>query len=441
VHLLRGRAKDLSDAQAGRLAEALGDLPLALEQAGAWLAESGMPAGTYEDLLRRRAREVLTRGTAAGQVPVAATWTVALDAVRDPRAVMLVRLWAHLGPAPIPLDLLGAETDGMVPEPLASAARDPLKLGDAVTRASRLGLVRLTGGAVVMHRLVHAVLRDHTPADEREQLRTAVVRLVAAAATGDPNSPDTWPRYARLYPHALAADLIGNGNPDGRAAVLRFHDYLHARGDDTNGHRLASRARDHWEQTLGRDHPDTLPATGNLAYELRARRDYTAARALSEDVRSRCQRVLGDDHPHTIKAGACLGAALRGLGDYPTARALFDDMLSQCRRAFGEDDPHTINAMANLAVTLRDQGDYPAAQEMLEDVLSRRLRVLGEDHPDTIKATSDLAATRRAQGDDPAAAKLYEDVLSRRRRILGDDHPHTTRIRKILDDMDIGPAR
>jgi tetratricopeptide (TPR) repeat protein len=484
VDLLRCRAKGLSPEQAGRLAEALGDLPLALEQAGAWLAESGMPAGTYEDLLRRRAREVLTRGTAAGQVPVAATWTVALDAVTDPAAVMLVRLWAHVGPEPIPLDLLGAETAGLVPEPLATAARDPLKLGDTVAQVSRLGLVRPTGGAVVMHRLVHAVLRDHTPAAERELLCSAVVRLVAAAtASGDPNRPDTWRRFARLYPHALAADLISNGDPDGRATVLRFADYLHARGDDANGDRLASRARKQWEKALGKDHPDTIVATGHLAYMLRARHDYPAARALSEDVRSRFQRVLGDDHPHTIKAGACLGAALRGLKDYSAARALFEDMLSRCRRVYGEDHQHTINAMANLAVTLRDQGNYPTAQDLLEDVLSWRRRVLGPDDPDTIKAAANLARTLRLQGDYraaqelledvlprrrrvlgpdhrhtikaairlaetlqlqgdyPAARALFEDVLSRRRRILGDDDPGTVSVRKALDDMDADRSR
>jgi tetratricopeptide (TPR) repeat protein len=481
VHLLRGRAKDLSVEHAGRLAEAVGDLPLALAQAGAWLAESGMPADTYEDLLRRRTREVLTRGTAPGQVSVAATWTVALDAVHDPEAVTLVRLWAHLGPEPIPLDLIGVETAGLVPEPLATASRDPLKFGDTVTCLSRLGLVRLTDGVVVLHRLVQAVLRDHIPAYDREKLRTAVVRLVATAATGDPYSPDNWPRYARLYPHALAADLIGNGNADGRAAVLRFAAYLHARGDDASGYRLANRARKQWEKTLGEDHPDTLAARGHLAYLLRARHKYAAAQALMEDVRSRCQRVLGHDDPTTIKTGACLGHTLRLQGDYPAARALSEDLLSQCRRVLSEDHPVTINIMANLAVTLREQGehraaqelfevvlrqsrlgvnhrhtiraaanlaltlraqgDYPAARALEEDVLDRRRRIFGEVHPDTIDAVANLTVTLQAQGDYPAARALEEDVLDRRRRILGDSHPHTVSIRKILNETDTDPSR
>jgi transcriptional regulator with XRE-family HTH domain/tetratricopeptide (TPR) repeat protein len=435
VHLLCARANGLSAEQAGRLAEALGDLPLALEQAGKWLAESGMPVSTYEDLLRRRARAVLTRGTAPGQVPVAATWTVALEAVTDPAAVMLVRLWAHLGPEPIPLDLLGAEVAGLVPEPLATAARDPLLLGDTVTHVSRLGLVRLTAGAVVMHRLVQAVLRDHTPIGERDQLRTAAMRLLAAAATGDPYSPDSWPRYAQLYPHALAADLVGSGDQESRDAVMRFADYLHAWGDDSTGDRLAREARDRWAQTLGKDHPDTIMAEGHFVYMLRARGEYQAARALTEDVRSRCQRVLGHDHPHTIKFAACLGATLRAQEDYQAARTLFEDMLAQCRRSHGEDHPHTDNAVANLALTMRSQGDYPAARALFEDVLSRRRFSLGEDHLHTISIVANLAQTLRLQGDYPAARALFEDVLSRWQRILGDDHPQTVGIRKALDDM------
>jgi tetratricopeptide (TPR) repeat protein len=477
VQLLRGRAPLLPAEQAGRLAEAVGDLPLALEQVGAWLAETGMAVETYEDLLRRRAREVLTRGTAAGQVPVAATWTVALDEVGDPMVMMLVRLWAHLGPEPIPLDLLGAEVAGLVPEPLATAVRDPLLLGDTVKRVARLGLVRLTDGAVVMHRLVQAVLRDHTPGDEREQLRTLVTRLLAAATTGDPNSPDNWPRYAQLYPHALAADLIGGGDSGGRATMIRFADYLHYRGDDHNGNRLVDLARGRWAATLGEDHPDTIVAAGHLAYMLRDRGDYPAAQELLEDVLSRCKRVLGLDHPHTIKAGACLGAALRAQENYPAAQRLFEGMLSRCkyifgddhpdtiravanlaatlraqgnhraarvlfddvlsrrRRILGEDHPHTISAVANLAATLRLQNEFSAARELEEDVLSQRRRILGEGHPDTIRAVANLAETLRAQGDHPTSMALLEDVLSRRRRILGDDHPHTISIRKELDDM------
>jgi transcriptional regulator with XRE-family HTH domain/tetratricopeptide (TPR) repeat protein len=484
VGLLRARVEGLSEEQAGRVAEAVGDLPLALAQAGAWLAESGMSVGAYEDLLRRRTLDVLTRGTAPGQVPVVVTWTLALDEVGDPAAVMLVRLWAQLGPEPIPLDLFAAEVAGLLPEPLADAVRDPLVLGDAVARVCRLGLVRLVGGTVVMHRLVQTVLRDHTPDDERGRLCTAVVRLLAAAAVGDPDDPGNWPRYAQLYPHALAADLIGGDDPDGRAAVLRFADYLHARGDDRSGDRLARAARDHWAQTLGEDHPDTFVAAGHLAYMLRDRGEYPAARALAEDVRSRCRRVLGNDHPHTIRAGACLGSTLRGQGDYLAARDLFEDLLARCRRLLGDDHTDTISAMANLAATLRLQGDYPAARGLFQDVLSRRRRIRGEDHPDTISVMANLAATLRLQGDYPAARRLeedvlsrcrrllgeehpytisavgnlaktlraqedhpavrdlFEDVLARRRRVLGDNHPHTADIRKELDDIgpdDIGP--
>jgi hypothetical protein len=423
THLLRARAECLSEGQSSRLAEALGDLPLALAQAGAWLAESGMAADDYEDLLQRRTREVMARGTAARQVPVAATWTVALDEVADPAAVTLVRLWAHLGPEPIPLDLLHPEVAGLVPEPLATAARDPLTLGDTVIRVSRLGLVRLVGDAVVMHRLVQAVLRDHTPADECGRLRHSVVRLLAVAATGDPYSPDNWPRYAQLYPHVRAADLIG-GDQDGWDAVIRFINYLHARGDDLNRDRLARETRDRWGQTLGEDHPHTFVAAGHLAYMLRAKGEHSAARELAKDVRSRCRRAFGDDHPYTIKAGACLGTTLRAQGKYRTARVLFEDVLSRCRRVLGEDHPDTIRAMADLAVTLRKQGDHRAGT-LCEDVLSRRRRVLGEDHPHTMSAMANLAAVLRLRGDHVEARALCEDVLSRRRRILGDDHPDT----------------
>jgi hypothetical protein len=207
VALLHARAPRLTAAECQQVADLLGDLPLAVEQAGAWLACSGMSAGDYVDAVAHRTREILAEGKPPGYpVPVAATWTVALDAVDD-TAVWLLRLWAFLGPEPIPTDLINSTTVRALPGELAPVT-DSLLRGRTVATLARLGLIRLIDNAVVMHRLVHAVLRDHTPVTDREMLRTAVHRVLAAAAPTDTVDPAGWPRWAALYPHVLAAHII-----------------------------------------------------------------------------------------------------------------------------------------------------------------------------------------------------------------------------------------
>jgi hypothetical protein len=400
VALLRARAPRLTGKEADQIAELLGDLPLALEQAGAWLARSGMSARDYLEAVEQRTGEILAEGTPVGYpVPVAATWTVAIEEWDDPLAVMLLRLWAFCGPELIPIDLIGSQAMPTLPADLAGLAADSLARGRVITQITQRGLVRLVGQGVVMHRLVQAVLRDHTPAAERDGIRRMVHTVLAAASPEDPDDPASWARYAEIYPHVLATNMVGSESEDAHDVVTGLIRYLRSAGDYPNSLTLARHAYHQWRQILGEEHPDTITAAANLAATLRALGDYPGARTLQEDVLARRRRILGEDHPHTITAAANLAATLRALGDYPGARTLQEDVLARRRRILGEDHPDTITAAANLADTLRALGDYPGARTLQEDVLARRRRILGEDHPHTITAAANLAATLRALGD------------------------------------------
>ncbi|WP_007512061.1 FxSxx-COOH system tetratricopeptide repeat protein [Pseudofrankia saprophytica] len=425
VALLRERTPRLSVAEAERIAAAVDDLPLALEQAGAWLAETGMPAGEYVDLLRERVSEVMARGTPLDHVPVAATWTVALRGL-DESAVLLVRLWAQFGPEPIPVDLIRPQVADLLPAPLDEAVRDPLALRDVVGTLVRAAMVRLVeGDQVVMHRLVHAVLRDDTPQALRPVLRRVAQGLLARGHPPDRTTPAGWGRYAQLYPHVLATGLLDTDSDTGRDFVLALAEALRDQGDYPTSRRIGEHVHDRWATSLGEDHRDTVRAAADLADTLWAQGIFPAARVLEEDVLVWRRRVLGEDHPDTIRAASNLAVTLADQGDYLAARALKEDVLARYRRVLGEDHPDTIFAASLLAVTLADQGDYLAARVLKEDALARYRRVLGEDHPDTIGAASNLAATVADLGDYPAARVLGEDVLARRRRVLGEDHPDT----------------
>ncbi|MDQ4031438.1 MAG: FxSxx-COOH system tetratricopeptide repeat protein, partial [Actinomycetota bacterium] len=398
--LLHARAPRLSDREAEQIAELLGDLPLALEQAGAWLARSGMGAGEYADAVKHRTRDILAEATPVGYpVPVAATWTVAIEELDDPVAVLLLRLWAFLGPEPIPTDLIGPGAAPLVPSGLTALAADPLARGRVIERITRLGLVRLVDQGVVMHRLVQAVLRDHTPPTQRDEIRRTVHAALVSAAPADPDDPTSWARYAQLYPHALATNLVDSDDGHTRRAVTQLAQYLHSAGDNRNSVALAQHAHRRWRHTLGEDHPHTIDAANNLALALRELGDYSGARTIHEDVLCRRRRVLGEDHPHTIDAADNLALALWVLGDYSGARTVQEDVLTHRLQDLGEDHPSTLRAADHLALTLRSLEDYSGARTIQEDVLTRRRWVLGEDHPDSLTTTGRLAHTLWALGD------------------------------------------
>ena len=134
VALLRTLAPELSEADADRVAAAVGDLPLAVDQAGSLLARrrprrraptcgccaSGRPSCWPTD--RRRAYPV----------SVAASWAVAFDrlAADDPAALDLLTLVAWCGPEPVPLTLLTDHPDQL-----------PDRLAATVARSARAGPV------------------------------------------------------------------------------------------------------------------------------------------------------------------------------------------------------------------------------------------------------------------------------------------------------------
>ena len=120
----RGRGISLPE-DADRLADALGDLPLALEQAAAWQRETSMPVPEYLQLLGERMKELLSENAPANYPrPVAATWGLALDQLTEhwPAAAELLRLCAFFSPEPIAERLLTAGRVLNLPDQLGRGA-------------------------------------------------------------------------------------------------------------------------------------------------------------------------------------------------------------------------------------------------------------------------------------------------------------------------------
>ncbi len=427
VALLRGRVAGLDVADAGELAAEVGDLPLALAQAAAFIAETGTPAAGYLDLLRTQATEILDQ-SAPMSYPrsLAAATGLAIDrlSAADPAAAQLASLCAYFAPEPIPQDVLTTTAAGL-PAALARRAGDPLAWRKTLARLAGQGLARVDHRGVQLHRLTQAILRDRLDAERAAQARATAEAILAASNPADPANPATWARWAHLMPHLLAADLAATGNLDLRSMACDACAYLLARGENRAGYDFAAHLHQAWRERLGDDDQSTLATAAYLAWALRATGLYAEARDLDQETLDRARRVLGEDHPDTLFTADNLARDLRLLGDHQAARDLVQDTLARRRRVLGEDHPHTLTSANGLARDLRLLGDLPTARDLHQDILARRRRVLGDDHPSTLSTAGNLAADLRALGDHQAARDLDQDTLARRRRVLGDDHPNT----------------
>ncbi|MGH4012650.1 MAG: FxSxx-COOH system tetratricopeptide repeat protein [Pseudonocardiaceae bacterium] len=430
ITLLRRRAPQLTDEQAGRIAEALGDLPLALAQAAAYLADTATGVEDYLTLLAERTTELLAQGAPATYpLSLAASVQIALDRLtaQSQAGLQLLTLAAYLAPEPIPLTLFTTHPTHL-PDPLATSVADPLAFPTLTRLLRRHGLARVEPATMQLHRLLAAILRTqpHPPPDPP----TLAVQLLRVAVPDDPwDNPPTWSAWRQLLPHVLAAtddgrnlDAVGD---DVAWLLVCAATYLVTRGEPAPARPLHERALGLRRSLLGDDHPDTLESTHSLARNLYALGEYEAARQLDEDTLTRRRRALGHDHPTTLASACNLATDLVELGQYEAARQLDEDTLSRQQRVLGDDLPDTLQTANNLANDLHALGQYEAARQLNHDTLTRRRRVLGEDHPNTLLSASNLAANLGALGQYEQARQLDEDTLTRRRRIFGENHPLT----------------
>jgi DNA-binding XRE family transcriptional regulator len=427
VALLQARITGLVGADADRLAAGLGDLPLALAQAAAFMAATGMPAGQYLGLLHARAGQLLDQ-VVPGSYPRSLAAATALTADRlaadDPAAAELASLCAFLGPNPIPEDLFTGAA-GELPGGLAARAGDPLAWRQILARLARRSLARIDQHGVQMHRLTQAILRDRLTPAQAAATRNRTEAILAASDPGDPDDPATWPRWARLMPHLLAAALAGTGNPGLRQLACRGCRYLIARGDTRTAVGLAGDLRPRWRDRLGADHEHTLAIGTYLGWALEEMGRWAEARDLVQDVLDRRRQVLGEDHPDTLTSAHDLASNLRLLGEVQAARELDQDTLDRRRRVLGQDHPDTLQSANQLAMVLASLGEVQAARDLAQDTLDRRRRVLGEDHPDTLDSLNNLGVHVRLRSELQAARDLHQDALERKLRVLGQDHPST----------------
>jgi hypothetical protein len=430
VSLLQHRVSGLNAADADRLADRLGDLPLAVAQAAGFMADTGTGAAQYLDLLATQAGQLLDQPSPGSSYPrsLAAATRLAADRLddEDPAVAQLASLCAFLAPEPVPEDLF-TSAPGALPGELAERAADPLAWRQTLARLTRQSLARLDQRGLVLHRLTQAILRDRLTPEQAAATRACTEAILVAANPRDQGNPVTWPRWAQLMPHLLAADLTTTDSSDLRWMACNACSYLVHRSDTRTAHDLAAHLRQHWRDWLGDDHENTLAAATYLAWALRNMGRYAQARELDEDTLARDRRVVGEDHPDTLNSANNLAIDLSNLGEYQAARELNENTLARKRRVLDDDHPDTLISASNLALDLTSLGEHQAARELNEDILARRHRVLGDDHPDTLISANNLGLDLRNLGEYQAARELDQDTLARYRRVLGDDHPSTRR--------------
>jgi tetratricopeptide (TPR) repeat protein/transcriptional regulator with XRE-family HTH domain len=482
VALLQHRAAGVSDTAADLLADLLGDLPLALDQAAAYLDRTSVSPEDYLDLLRNRTADIYRTGSPAGYPHTIATvWSLSMDELdaTAPAAAQLLRLCAWLASESIPLDLF-ANNPGQLPSPLAAAAADPLMFAETIASLLDYSLVRRTSYGLVFHRLIQAVSRHmQSQQTDTNLLRAALNLLYADLPTRVVAAPENWPRWRELLRNVLAAtghaadsdpssshttaQLVGlaashlllhgrpadalplfervvciresqhgTSHPDVANALNNVGWALRELGRPAEAQSPIERAIQIWENTRGSSHPDVANALNNLGHALRNQGRPLEAKPLFERARRIDETTHGPEHPDVATGLENLGLVLRDVGRAADAEPLFQRALHIRESHYGPDHPQVTAAMGNLGLALLDLERPTEAVSLFERAAQRRQALMGPDHPYVANALENLGLAFLELDRLIEAHQLLKRVLSIRETAYGASHPLTLRARKNL---------
>ncbi|MGH3922198.1 MAG: FxSxx-COOH system tetratricopeptide repeat protein, partial [Pseudonocardiaceae bacterium] len=434
---LRGRVFAMTSEQAGQVARALGDLPIAVAAAGAWLAETGTPVTEYLHAIERPGA-----GTRSVQAIWEATWDLSLQRLQEqsPGAFRLLQICSVLAPETA-LDLLYSDqlTTALIPFDPSVAVRD--MRGALVQQINRLALLQLDthAGQVKVHRLLQEVVRSRMTDEEAARTRhEAHLALAAFRPAGEPDDPKSWDQFRKIWAHLEISGAVSCNDESVRQLLIDRVRYLWRGGDFPQGLSFGNAVSLGWEALLKKAEsagetgepsvPDVDPVPlrrqllnlrFNIANILRDQAKFGEALRLDEEV-LRAQRVLlGQRHSHTLMTSGGLAADLRALGRYAEALPLDEATHLAWLEGFGENHPRTLAAANNLAVSLRAVGDFRRARSIDEDVLERRRIVLGAEHPLALHSQSSLGRDLREAGEYEKSVEVLRTVHSLSKEHLG----------------------
>ncbi|HZR44312.1 MAG TPA: tetratricopeptide repeat protein, partial [Ktedonobacteraceae bacterium] len=416
------------------ITEELGGLPLALDQAGAYLEETGCGLDTYQHLYQQHRGVFLQERRSRLQdhpASVATTLTLSFQWVeqRNAAAAELLQLCAYLAPNVVPENILrkGAPHLGSLLKPLAT---DLFQFNQAieVLRASSLLSRNPRASTLSVHRLVQVVLRDRMETAADGIWKQRAVRAVSAAC---PETQDMtqWDAYEQWLPHALmCATWIKQEQVISHAAVCVLHEagyYLYTRARYTEAEPLLVHALAINEQLLGPDHPGTAQSLHTLALLYRFQGRYAEAESLHRRALTIREQQLGTHHPETAQSLHHLAHVCYNLTKDTEAEPLLLRALAIREQQLGVNHAETAQSLSNLAFLYHNQGKYTEAERLHRRALTIREQILGASHPDTAVGLCNLAVLYLLQRNYTEAKPLLARALRINEQQLGANHPDT----------------
>jgi tetratricopeptide (TPR) repeat protein len=468
--------------EARRLAAELGHLPIAVDHAAAYLAETDQGVDEYLSRFAQNAHLLLSEQPGDPEFSehvsehVSGTWAMSTTLLtRD--ALHLFNLCAFFSPEPIAAELfLQDATAPEEPAGLREFLSSRPRFRAAASQLHRLSLVRVDGARdlIQMHRVVQAVTRGRLRQDHRDlyfAYRAAADALLATSNPGSPDHASSDAAYDLSLQH-LESDqrFLHTGNPALRALITDQVRRLRLRGDHAEAMRFGQGALRVWRERLGADHLDVLRMGVEVAIamyiggraadahelilqvrpllqrysdgegfevllfcetfygeDLRAHSQFREALELDLEIRPKFEATFGAHHERTLNIRNNIAIDYRQMGRFAEALDTNERTLADRQRIFGPNDPVALDSADAVARDLRSLGRYQESLDIARRVVKAHKMIGGRENTSWLFACDGFATALRKAGHHWDALQEGEHVLQRYRDYLGDDHTYTVR--------------
>lgn len=415
------------------IVKALDGLPLALDQAGAYIEETRCSLSEYLNLYHQYRMTLLqrrSRSSSSHPEPVATTWSLSFQRIKgaNPASADLLSLCALLDPDAIPEEIItiGAPDLGSL---LRSVAPDPLKLNEAIEELRKFSLVRRDPDAKLlsMHKLVPVVLLGRMDKkDHRLWAKRAVQAVNRVLSNADLT---TLAKIRRYLPQAQACFALIEQYNLAFPAVMRLLSEMVVYWSEYD---LYEQAELLYKQALaislkeyGTEHPETATRLRGLAMLYSKKKKYDLAEPLLQQSLTICEKVLGSEHLDVANNLSSLASLYIDQNKYYQAEPFLQKALTICEKVLGPEHPEVVRNLDLLAWLYHGQGNSQQAESLLQRALAINKKVLGAEHSSTANTLNSLARLYTLQKKYHQAELLLKGVLTIRENALGPAHPHT----------------
>ncbi|KAK3938097.1 kinesin light chain [Diplogelasinospora grovesii] len=424
-------AHQLSDTQStASLLNFLADLPLAIKQASAYMAKTGITATHNERLIELLSKDFEDRARyKSTRNPVAATWLISFHHIsRDNQlAAQYLRFMSFISEKEIPKAIGTLKAYAFITERAGQESYD-------------------------IHRLVRLAMRNWLA--ENGELKACTTTVMQQLDEVFPfPTHESRAVCMRYLPHTLAAlDFQDQSTDDAvkSSLLLNVAESSFMLGKYQDAEELYRQALKLRTQVLGAEHPSTLVSMNNLALVLNSQGKYEEAETLHRQALELSAKVFGAEHPSTLASINNLASVLNSQGKYEEAETMYRQALKLWTKVLGAEHPDTLASINNLASVLDSQGKYEEAETLHRQALELRTKVLGAEHPDTPASMNNLANVLYSQGNInnlanvldsqgkyEEAETMYRQALKLRTKVLGAEHPDTlTSINNLASVLD-----